>query len=77
MCVFVCRWRDKTEVEFQNWADGSARGEPRKNRLCVTMSSSTGKRAHAETRTDAYTVYLHMLECVEVVTFVCREVVEE
>ncbi|XP_035538129.1 secretory phospholipase A2 receptor isoform X1 [Morone saxatilis] len=36
------RWSDKTEVEFQNWADGSARGGPRKNRLCVTMSSSSG-----------------------------------
>uniref|UniRef100_A0A8C4H179 Phospholipase A2 receptor 1 n=1 Tax=Dicentrarchus labrax TaxID=13489 RepID=A0A8C4H179_DICLA len=31
ICVFVCRWSDKTEVEFQNWAEGSARGGQRKN----------------------------------------------
>ncbi|XP_020493615.2 secretory phospholipase A2 receptor [Labrus bergylta] len=34
------RWSDHTSVDFQNWADGS---DPRKNGMCVTMSSSTGK----------------------------------
>ncbi|KAM3625162.1 uncharacterized protein V6R79_007800 [Siganus canaliculatus] len=37
------RWSDKTEVDFQNWAEGSAGADPKKNGLCVTMSSSTGK----------------------------------
>ncbi|KAM7405944.1 hypothetical protein PAMP_000354 [Pampus punctatissimus] len=36
------RWSDKTEVQFQHWAEGSASGGP-KNGLCVTMSSSSGK----------------------------------
>uniref|UniRef100_A0A3Q3WZL2 Uncharacterized protein n=1 Tax=Mola mola TaxID=94237 RepID=A0A3Q3WZL2_MOLML len=36
------RWSDKTEVDFQNWAEGNASGT-RKSRLCVTMSSSSGK----------------------------------
>lgn len=40
---FVCRWSDRTEVEFQNWAEASAFG-PRRDRMCVTMSSSSGKR---------------------------------
>eukprot|EP00064_Thunnus_orientalis_P003314 superscaffoldBa00000265_g3323 len=35
------RWSDKTELLFQNWAEGSAGS--RKNGLCVTMSSSSGK----------------------------------
>uniref|UniRef100_A0A3P8UHD1 Phospholipase A2 receptor 1 n=1 Tax=Cynoglossus semilaevis TaxID=244447 RepID=A0A3P8UHD1_CYNSE len=35
----ICRWTDKTEVDFQNWAVDTAR----RNGLCVTMSSSTGK----------------------------------
>ncbi|XP_075903763.1 secretory phospholipase A2 receptor isoform X2 [Nelusetta ayraudi] len=35
------RWSDKTDLEFQNWAKVS--GRTRKNGLCVTMSSSTGK----------------------------------
>lgn len=34
------RWSDHTDVDFQNWAEGS---DPRKAGLCVTMSSSTGK----------------------------------
>ncbi|XP_034536197.1 secretory phospholipase A2 receptor [Notolabrus celidotus] len=33
------RWRDQTDLDFQNWAEG----DPRKNGMCVTMSSSTGK----------------------------------
>uniref|UniRef100_A0A3P8UC50 Phospholipase A2 receptor 1 n=1 Tax=Amphiprion percula TaxID=161767 RepID=A0A3P8UC50_AMPPE len=37
------RWSDKTEVDFQNWAERGAGGGLRKNGLCVTMSSSTGK----------------------------------
>ncbi|KAF3686592.1 Secretory phospholipase A2 receptor [Channa argus] len=37
------RWTDKTDVDFQNWAKGIARVGPNKNRLCVTMSSSSGK----------------------------------
>ncbi|KAM7424371.1 hypothetical protein PAMA_000626 [Pampus argenteus] len=36
------RWSDKTEVQFQHWAEGSGGGGP-KNGLCVTMSSSSGK----------------------------------
>ncbi|XP_011608367.2 secretory phospholipase A2 receptor [Takifugu rubripes] len=36
------RWSDRTEVEFQNWAQASALG-PRKDRMCATMSSSSGK----------------------------------
>lgn len=42
--AFVCRWSDRTEVEFQNWAEASAFG-PRRDRMCVTMSSSSGNRA--------------------------------
>ncbi|CAK6970766.1 secretory phospholipase A2 receptor [Scomber scombrus] len=37
------RWSDRTEVEFQNWAEGSAGAASGKNGLCVTMSSSSGK----------------------------------
>uniref|UniRef100_A0A3Q1IX63 Uncharacterized protein n=1 Tax=Anabas testudineus TaxID=64144 RepID=A0A3Q1IX63_ANATE len=37
------RWSDKTEIDLQNWAEGGASGGPRKNELCVTMSSSSGK----------------------------------
>ncbi|MED6243551.1 hypothetical protein ATANTOWER_022201, partial [Ataeniobius toweri] len=37
------RWSDKTEIEFQNWADGGLNGDLRKNGMCVSMSSSTGK----------------------------------
>ncbi|XP_073320103.1 secretory phospholipase A2 receptor [Pagrus major] len=37
------RWSDRTEVEFQNWAERRAGDDLRKNGLCVTMSSSTGK----------------------------------
>lgn len=36
------RWSDRTEVEFQNWAEASSFG-PRRDRMCVTMSSSSGK----------------------------------
>ncbi|XP_055363591.1 secretory phospholipase A2 receptor isoform X2 [Betta splendens] len=36
------RWSDKTEVNFQNWAEGVV-ARTRKNRVCVTMSSSSGK----------------------------------
>ncbi|MEQ2160703.1 hypothetical protein GOODEAATRI_002168, partial [Goodea atripinnis] len=35
------RWSDKTEIEFQNWADGGLNGDLRKNGMCVSMSSST------------------------------------
>ncbi|XP_047218569.1 secretory phospholipase A2 receptor isoform X1 [Girardinichthys multiradiatus] len=37
------RWSDKTEIEFQNWADGGLNGDLRKKGMCVSMSSSTGK----------------------------------
>ncbi|KAM8876938.1 secretory phospholipase A2 receptor [Synchiropus picturatus] len=37
------RWSDKTEVEFQNWADVSVPNQARQNGMCVTMSSSSGK----------------------------------
>uniref|UniRef100_A0A665WS29 Phospholipase A2 receptor 1 n=1 Tax=Echeneis naucrates TaxID=173247 RepID=A0A665WS29_ECHNA len=37
------RWSDKTDLDFQNWADRHTGGGPRKTRLCVVMSSSTGK----------------------------------
>uniref|UniRef100_A0A3Q3JVM7 Phospholipase A2 receptor 1 n=1 Tax=Monopterus albus TaxID=43700 RepID=A0A3Q3JVM7_MONAL len=37
------QWSDKTEVDFVNWAEGSVRGGPSRNGLCVTMSSSSGK----------------------------------
>ncbi|XP_034051134.1 secretory phospholipase A2 receptor [Thalassophryne amazonica] len=37
------RWSDKTGLDFQNWAEGSSRAGPLKHRLCVTMSSSSGK----------------------------------
>ncbi|XP_061132816.1 secretory phospholipase A2 receptor isoform X2 [Syngnathus typhle] len=37
------RWSDKTEVNFDNWAQGSDGHNVKKNGLCVTMSSSTGK----------------------------------
>lgn len=40
-CSLFCRWSDKTDVDFQNWAKVS--GRTRKNGLCVTMSSSTGE----------------------------------
>lgn len=40
--MHVCRWSDKTEVNFQNWAEGGA-ARTRKTRLCVAMSSSSGK----------------------------------
>lgn len=40
----VRRWSDRTEVEFQNWAEMSAFG-PRRDRMCVTMSSSSGNGA--------------------------------
>lgn len=61
--LFVCRWSDKSEVEFQNWAEGSA-GGPRKNGLCVTMSSSSGKRVHMQkhTHTDAC-IIAHVRMC--------------
>lgn len=36
-----CRWSDKTDLNFLNWAKASSR--TRKNGLCVTMSSSTGE----------------------------------
>ncbi|KAM9765691.1 secretory phospholipase A2 receptor [Menidia menidia] len=37
------RWSDRTEIDFQNWADGSFHSGQRKNGMCVGMSSSTGK----------------------------------
>ncbi|XP_056268990.1 secretory phospholipase A2 receptor isoform X2 [Pseudoliparis swirei] len=37
------RWSDQTDVEYQNWAERPADGGPRRNGLCVTMSSSSGK----------------------------------
>ncbi|XP_068609504.1 secretory phospholipase A2 receptor [Brachionichthys hirsutus] len=37
------RWSDKTDVIFQNWAEGSARGDLRRSRSCAAMSSSSGK----------------------------------
>ncbi|KAM6943569.1 secretory phospholipase A2 receptor [Xenentodon cancila] len=37
------RWSDKTEVEFQNWADASVRGGLRKSGMCVSMSTLSGK----------------------------------
>ncbi|XP_074522887.1 secretory phospholipase A2 receptor [Halichoeres trimaculatus] len=33
------RWRDQTDLDFQNWADS----DPRKTGMCATISSSTGK----------------------------------
>ena len=36
---FVCRWSDRTEVDFQNWAEAFG---ARRDRMCVTMSSSSG-----------------------------------
>ncbi|KAM3876716.1 secretory phospholipase A2 receptor [Diretmus argenteus] len=41
-------WSDKTELDFHNWAEGSAYGGPVKHKLCVTMSSSTGKWSMSE-----------------------------
>lgn len=47
--VFVGRWSDRTEVEFQNWAQASALGA-RRDRTCATMSSSSGNHeAHRGT----------------------------
>lgn len=46
--VFFCRWSDKTDLEFQNWAKVS--GRTRKNGLCVTMSSSTGEDLQRHSR---------------------------
>lgn len=43
-----CRWSDKTDLEFQNWAKVS--GRTRKNGLCVTMSSSTGEDLQRHSR---------------------------
>ncbi|XP_068174457.1 secretory phospholipase A2 receptor isoform X2 [Antennarius striatus] len=37
------RWSDNTDIIFQNWADRSFRGDLRKSRSCVAMSSSSGK----------------------------------
>lgn len=45
---FFCRWSDKTDLEFQNWAKVS--GRTRKNGLCVTMSSSTGEDLQRHSR---------------------------
>ncbi|XP_056134083.1 secretory phospholipase A2 receptor [Lampris incognitus] len=41
-------WSDKTELDFQHWAEGSAYGGPVKHKLCVTMSSSSGKWSMGE-----------------------------
>ncbi|TNN74512.1 Secretory phospholipase A2 receptor [Liparis tanakae] len=37
------RWSDRTDVEYENWAERPAGGGPRRNGLCVSMSSSSGK----------------------------------
>lgn len=70
ICLFVCRWSDKTELDFENWEEGSSSGQS-KFGLCVTMSSSSGKDTHTDKRYGFY-----MLEC-EVLLVNCREVVSE
>ncbi|KAG7275082.1 hypothetical protein CRUP_004848, partial [Coryphaenoides rupestris] len=36
-------WSDKTELDLHNWAEGGNYGSPVNHKLCVTMSSATGK----------------------------------
>lgn len=43
-----CRWSDKTDLDFQNWAKVS--GRTRKNGLCITLSSSTGEDLQRHSR---------------------------
>lgn len=74
ICVFVRRWSDRTEVEFQNWAEQRVGDERRKNGLCVTMSSSTGTRIQKHTLMH---VYLRMPQLSEILLICCREVVDE
>lgn len=47
--VFICRWSDKTTVDFQKFDEVAVGDDLRRRRACVTMSSSSGKRVHMET----------------------------
>lgn len=39
------RWSDKTEIDFQNWADSGLNSDLKKSWTCLSMSS-TGKHGH-------------------------------
>lgn len=47
--LFICRWSDKTTVDFQKFDEVAVDDDLRRRRACVTMSSSSGKRVHMET----------------------------